>query len=205
MPTIPELFRMNVKKRYISDELFPIFKNRLPSRRRDDFGKMAEWLNLKGTEDEFELLSGFGLIPGGDSFLVYPEPEVVSGTYRLEFFIHGIRNMSPNSMESFSKVKTGERLLPLLDVQNPADENAVAFRPVDLPVLIGYVPSFYAADLRELLSQPRLAARAQLSVIRPNEDAPYQLRLLCRFECPVPHGFLALNSHAHRPMLEQAA
>ena len=81
MPTIAaDLFRMDVKRRYISDELFPVFKNRLPSRRRDDFSKMAEWLNMKGTEDEFEMLSRFGLIPGGDSLLVYPEPEVVSGT-----------------------------------------------------------------------------------------------------------------------------
>jgi len=196
---------MDVTKRYSSDELFPLFKNRLPSRNRDDFGKMAEWLNLRGTEDEFELLSKFGLIPGSDSLLVYPEPDIVSGTYRLEFFIHGMRHMKPDSIELYSGINPGDRLLPLLDVQNPADENAVAIRPSELTALIGYVPSFYAADFRELLSQPRLAAKARLSVIRPNHDAPYQLRLLCKFECPVPHGFLALNSDAHRPMLEQAA
>jgi hypothetical protein len=80
--TIPaDLFRMDVRKRYISNALFPLFKNRLPSRSRTDFEKMARWLNVKGDEDEFALLSKFGLIPGTDSLLVYPEPDVVSGVY----------------------------------------------------------------------------------------------------------------------------
>jgi hypothetical protein len=204
--TIPsDLFRMNVAKRYSADELFPLFKNRLPSRSRTDFPKMAQWLNIKGGDDEFELLSKFGLIPGTDSLLVYPEPEVVSGTYALEFFAHGIGHMNDNAMKSNSALRAGERLLPLLDVQNPVDPDAVAIRYVDRPVLIGYVPAFYAADFRQLLSQPRLAAKAQLSFVRLNEDAPNQLRLLCRFDCPVPQGFRALNSETHQPVVDEAA
>jgi hypothetical protein len=140
-----------------------------------------------------------------DSLLVYPEPDVISGTYGLEFFAHGIRQMHKDAMESRGTLKAGERLLPLLDVQNPVDQNAVAIRSVDPVVLVGYVPTFYAADFRQLLSQPRLAAKAQLTVVRFNEDAPSQLRLLCRFECPVPHGFRALNSEPHQPVVDEAA
>jgi len=206
MRAIPsDLLRMDVTKRYTSDQLFPIFKNRLPSRNRGDFNKMAEWLNLKGDEDEFTLLSKFGLIPGTDSLLVYPEPEHDCDIYRIEFFVHGIRRMHPDGMTWCQGMKSGDRLLPVLDVQNPVDENAVAIRPTDLTVLIGYLPSFYAADVRELLSQPNFAAKARLNLIRLNEDAPSQLGLLCRFECPVPPGFSALKSEDHQPMMDQAA
>jgi hypothetical protein len=206
LPTIPsDLFRMDVRERYSSDELFPLFRNRLPSRSRSDVPKMAHWLNVTGGEDEFDLLSKFGLIPGTDSLLVYPEPELISGTYGLEFFVHGVGHLQKDAMELCGDLRVGERLLPLLDVQNPVDPNAVAIRCVNHPVLVGYVPTFYAPDFRQLLSQPRLAAKAQLTVVRFNEDAPNQLRLLCRFECPVPQGFRALNSETHQPMIDEAA
>jgi len=115
---------------------------------------------VTGSEDEFGLLSKFGLIPGTDSLLVYPEPDVISGTYALEFFVHGIRHMHKASMELCSTLRSGERLLPLLDVQNPVDPNAVAIRYIDPPVLVGYVPTFYSTDFRQLLLQPRLATKA---------------------------------------------
>jgi HIRAN domain len=204
--TIPaDLFRMDVTKRYVSNALFPLFKNRLPSRNRADFQKMAEWLNVTGHEDEFGLLSKFGLIPGTDSLLVYPEPDVISGMYKLDFFLHGIRHMHPDAIQLCGALKGGERLLPLLDVQNPADPNAIVVRCVDQPVLLGYVPIFYAADLRQLLSQAQLADKAQLTVLRFNEDAPSQLKLLCRFACPVPHGFRALSSEAELMSVEEKA
>ena len=60
-------------------------------------------------------------------------------------------------------------------------------------------------DFRQLFPQPRFAAKAQLTVVRFNGDAPSQLRLLCRFECPVPQGFRALNSEAHLPVIDEAA
>ena len=64
LPAIPsDLFRMDVKRRYSSDELFPLFRSRVPSHRAD-FRKMAQWLNVIEGEDEFGLLSKFGLIPG---------------------------------------------------------------------------------------------------------------------------------------------
>jgi hypothetical protein len=206
LPTIPsDLFRMDVAKKYSADGLFPLFRNRLPPRSRTDFPKIAQWLNLMGDEDEFVLLSRFGLIPGTDSLLVYPEPEVVSGTYALEFFVHGIDQVNDRVLKLDGALGAGKRLLPLLDVQNPVDPDAVAIRYVDPPALIGYVPAFYAPDFRHLLLQPGLAAKAQLSVVRFNEDAPNRLRLLCKFESPVPQGFRALNSESHQPMIDKAA
>src|SRR5690606_28696102 len=102
-------------------------------------------------------------------------------------------------------IGTGDRILPLLDVQNHVDPNAVALRCHQQTLIIGYVPTFYAADLREILSQPKAAKSAQITVVRNNEDAPEQLRLLCRFESPIPAGFKALSSESHQPLFDEAA
>jgi len=196
---------MDVNKRYSSDELMPLFKNKLPNRNRSDFIKLVNWLNLRGNEEEFEALSKFGLIPGTDSILVYPEPQVVSGKYNLEFFVHGIRHMHRDVLVRCRDIKEGSRLLPLLDVQNPVDKNAVALRCEDEPLLIGYVPVFYAGDIRRILGDPSLAIEAQIKVVRNNEDAPVQLRLLCQFAAAVPHGFRAFDATMHKPIFEEAA
>lgn len=199
-----DLFRLDVNKRYSSVELIPLFKNRLPSRSRPDFLRMAGWLNLSGSENEFETLARFGLIPGTDSILVYPEPTLVSGQYKLEFFVHGIRHMHKDALTVCNKLNPGDRLLPLLDVHNPVDPNAVALRCPNDQILIGYVPTFYAPDLRHLLSNLKIAETAALTVVRNNRDAPVQLRLLCRFESKVPQGFRALDTEVHKPLFEYA-
>jgi hypothetical protein len=94
LQTIPfDLFKMDLYQRYRFSELLPIFRNRLPSRKRTDFTKILSWLNLSGDEDEFALLARFGLIPGTDALIVYPEPEKSDDRYSLEFFVHGVRHM----------------------------------------------------------------------------------------------------------------
>lgn len=200
-----DLFRMDVNKRYRSAELIPLFRNRLLSRSRTDFSKVAKWLNLSGTEGEFESLSKFGLIPGTDSILIYPSPQIESQTYSLEFFVHGIRHMHPDMISHCDGLMEGSKLLPLLDVQNHMDASAVAFRCENDFRLIGYLPTFYAGDAHAILANQTLAKSARITVIRNNKDAPVQLRLLCRFEATVVENFQSLNSEAHRPLLEEAA
>jgi hypothetical protein len=149
-----------------------LFKNKLPPRGRTDFAKMARWLNLCGDEDEFVLLSKCGLIPGTDSVLVYPEPGLSEGRYQLEFFVHGIRHMHSSASKWCEEVEQGERLFPLLDVQNPVDPNAVALRTAN-NVLIGYVPTLYTGDLKRALdSVSRHSALARISILQNNVDAP---------------------------------
>jgi hypothetical protein len=206
LQTIPfDLFKMDLEQRYRFSELIPIFKNRLPSRGRSDFQKMATWLNLRGDEDEFTSLSRFGLIPGTDAILVYPEPDVSNGRYVLEFFVHGVRHMDGDVDVICASLPPGARLLPMLDVQNPIDSDAVVLRPERKSVLVGYVPAFYAHDIRTLVSKPPGSDRANVTVVRCNMDAPIQLRLLCRFESPAPADFRALQTEAHELLLSRAA
>ena len=206
LSSIPlDLFRMDVTKRYRSTELTPLFRNRLLSRSRKDFSKISHWLNLRGDESDFDLLSKFGLIPGTDSILIYPSPETQENQYFIEFFVHGIRHMSADMVTQCDQVIEGARLLPLLDVQNPIDPNAIALRAEDDTRLMGYMPAFYASDIRSILSDAQSAKSARITVVRNNKDAPIQLRLLCRFQATVTEDFLSLNTDVHRPLLEEAA
>lgn len=201
--TIPfDLFRMEPQFQYRFESLIPLFTNKIPSRSRSDFEKMASWLNVGKERNEFELLSKFGLIPGTDSILVYPEPTVVSGRYQLEFFVHGIRHMHKDVLAWCDKLEVGGRLLPLLDVQNPVDPCAVALRNEDDTILVGYLPTFYAEDVKRLLTDEKSCASAIIKVVRNNQDAPLQMRLLCRFECSIPDGFQAMSSDIHQPFME---
>lgn len=195
-----DLLGMNTFHSYRSAELLPLFRNKLPSRNRPDFIRMANWLSLDGTESDFEQLAKFGLILWTDSTIVYPEPDVSSNSYMLEFFVHGVRYMQVDAVEWCKNTQVGAQLLPMLDVKNPIDPRAVALRPHDKNILLGYVPAFYASDFYTILSDTRRAKAARISVVKCNDDAPPQLRLLCRIEAPIPQSFVALNTEEHQPL-----
>jgi len=206
------LFNSNLEGRFFSNGLTALFRNKIPPRSRSDFFKMAEWLNLKGDEADFELLGKFGLIPGSDGLLVYPAPKIKDDHYSVEFFVHGIRHAHGDTgvrhlhgdvLTWCHSAKAGDNLYALLDVQNRYDENSVALRADDASIVVGYVPRFYAGDLRKILGNPELARNANFEIRRNNADAPLQLRLLCRFTCSVPAGFSSLDDvdHEIRPSL----
>ena len=71
-----QLFNSNLNEHYVSNDLISLFRNKIPSRSRSDFQKLANWLNLKGDELDFDLLGKFGLIPGTDGLLVYSAPRI---------------------------------------------------------------------------------------------------------------------------------
>lgn len=196
-----DLFGMNISDKYAFHTLIPILRNRLPSRTRPDFSKLTNWLNLRGDEDEFSMLSRFGLIPGTDALLLYPEPEINHGVYSVEFFVHGIRHMHPTAKDCCEDILEGDRLLPVLDVQNPVDLNAVAIRS-NGSVLIGYVPAFYAWDFSKILSEPQWNRDARITVVRNNTGAPDQLRLLCKFTAQVGPNFEISKDEAQQPIRE---
>lgn len=202
LKSVPEnLFGMQLHDRFQFSRLIPLFTNRIPSRTRTDFGRMAAWLDLDEFEqDPFTLLARFGLIPGTDSILIYPEPSVANGRYTLDFFVHGIRHMHRDASSWCDSVVTGDRLLPLLDVQNPVDPDAVTLRAEGSYFLIGYVPAFYSRDVRTILFDYECAESARLTVRKSNADAPMQLRILCRFEADVPVNFLPLDDYDHQPL-----
>lgn len=137
--------------------------------------------------------------------MVYPEPTVESGTYMIDFLVHGMRHLPENVTERCKIIAEGDELAPMLDVRNPVDASAIALREKQGNIVLGYVPAFYADDIYQILRKKTLAKTASVKVLKNNLDAPIQLRLLCRFSAQVDPNFRALDTEGHEDFVESKA
>ena len=71
-----KLFRLEPGNRYVFSDLIAIFKNKIPSKSRPDFHKMARWLGADPDAGEFGLLKAFGLIPSSIPRLPTPDQQL---------------------------------------------------------------------------------------------------------------------------------
>ncbi|BCM84103.1 HIRAN domain-containing protein [Methylobacterium indicum] len=196
-----QLFNMDSGDIYRFENLIPLFRSRMLSTHRSDYKKVAQWVGVTAEDTEFEQLCKLGLIPGSDSMLFYAAPDVSHGKYKLSFFIHAIKYMHEDAKSWCSMATPGTKLFPLLDVQNPVDPNAVALKCPKENIIVGYIPAFYARDLKLILSDEKCAEHAEICVSRNNSDAPEQLKLLCEVAAPTPEGFVPLDTPSHAPNL----
>jgi len=178
-------------KTYISEELFPIFKNRLLQKSRPEYEAYVQWLGFeKGVElSVFDELSRTNGIRATDSLQLFEIPKKQSGKYSVYFFSHGISHLPSNYIERVNKLNEGETLFLMKDVQNKADRFALALRTDDPVEIVGYCPKFYAKDFNKLLGEGQ-ANGVKVSVVKVNVESPLQLRLLCKLECNWIKGFV---------------
>ncbi len=174
---------------YKSVELFPLFANRLISKKRPEYKSILEWLDLREDEaDPLVVLARTEGIRVTDSLTVFPCPEPdAEGKYRFDFFSHGLRYRPTAAIETVNTLKTGERLFLMPDPQNPYDSCAIALRTDDPTTIVGYCPRYITKDFLELLGQDPDAVR--VNVKRVNSNAPLQLRLLCTLVAKWPTDF----------------
>lgn len=136
--------------------------------------------------------------------LIYPAPSLDDGQYEIEFFVHGVRHMHKD-VETWCARLEKATLLPMLDVKNPFDQHAIALRPEDTTLILGYVPVFYAPDIHSILLDKEVRDSAKFSIVRCNLDAPSQLRLLCRFTSRLPVNFKSMQADEQIPLLPELA
>ena len=183
---------------YRSEELFPLFANRLLRKSRPEYADYLRWLGLDGGRYEpLQELARTGGARQTDSLLIYARPERTARGYECRFFGHGIRYLDPEVHGKISSLVEGQRLYPLLDVQNPVDSNAVGLMTGAPSWFIGYVPRYLAPDVRALLEAPD-RANMVIQVERNNADAPMQNRLLCRIEADWPEEFVPCSHEYFR-------
>jgi len=181
LPSFPDL-----GKAYESEELFPLFANRVLSTSRPDYQTFVSWLGLSSEQgaDPLELLERSGGQRVTDSLEVFPVPRKVSPhEYYLWFFVHGLRHMTPESINRANRLQTGERLLVAHDFQNPSDPNALILRTAELEPgdmhLVGFCPRYLFADTFDsMVKDHRLPEIVIEQVNLP--PAPIRFRLLCR-------------------------
>jgi hypothetical protein len=185
---------------YESQELFPLFANRLLSKSRPEYKDFLFWLNVRGTEeDPLALLARTGGIRETDSLVVFPCPEKTKeNTYHLHFFSQGIRYLPDEAIRRINALTSGNLLYLMPDPQNPNDAFAIALRTEDPPAIVGYVPRYLNRDFHVFLKEsPR-----DISVVveKVNPDAPIQLRLLCSITVPWPRSFEPCSDRDYEPL-----
>jgi len=174
---------------YKSLDLFPLFANRLISKKRPEYRDFLRWLDLREDEaDPLVLLARTEGVRETDSLTVFPCPERNSdGKYVVHFFSHGLRYLPPEARTRINNLRTGDKLYLLPDPQNSHDGCAIALRTDDPATIVGYCPRYISCDFLEVLESNPEAV--QVRVKRVNTDAPIQLRLLCTLTADRPENF----------------
>lgn len=176
---------------YESEDLFPLFANRLLSQSRPEYEAYLRWSGFdpENPPDPIVVLGVTEGIRQTDAIEVFPCPAPdADGCYLNKFFLHGIRWLPPAAVERIGNLVEGERLKLMLDFQNDHDPQAVAVRTEIERMQIGYVPRYLAHDVWQLVQQCD-ADFIELSIERVNRDAPLQNRALCRMRACWPDDF----------------
>lgn len=191
---------------YESDELFPLFANRLLAPSRPEYDSFLEWGGFD-PNDPPDPIALLGITEGRRAtdmieILPCPQPDG-DGCYLTKFFLHGVRWFPAPAIERISQLRPGEPLGLMLDINNSFDRHAVAVRTMDVGdrYFIGYVPRYLANDVRRLCLQCNPEATT-LTVERFNKNAPLQFRLLCRLRSCWPSDFQPCDDDLYQPIPE---
>ncbi|WIH23364.1 MULTISPECIES: hypothetical protein [Photobacterium] len=192
-------------KAYVSTELFSFFKNRMIPTNRPEFKKMLSWSGLDDNNiDELTLMGITGGARKTDQFRIIPQPEVTNnGKFKVKFFVNGVSHLTDNQLQRLSLLKEGESLSLILEDDNKFDCNALLIAADSEPnqIKVGYCPRYFNCDFRTLLNDPNLRDYS-VNVLKVNNDAPPQFRLLCEFVSNWPENFIPMVSKDYRAYLE---
>lgn len=189
---------------YESRELFPFFANRMLSISRPDYHDYMRWIGAE--DDKFNKILALSRTGGSratDNLMLYMKPQPNEcNEFDLFFLIHGIRHLPKVAIERVNALEVGDSLYPMYDILNEYDRDAVAIRTNDPSHFVGYIPRFFASDVKECISRNR-PIECRLTVARVNRDAPFQLRMLCRFTSPWPESFYPCSGIEYEPLIQE--
>ena len=179
---------------YHSSTLFSFFSNRLIPTNRPEFRMMLDWSDIDFNEyDELDLLGVSGGARTTDEFRIVSEPSYESdGKYKIKFFLSGVRYLDREGLARVQKLRAGEELSLIYEDKNEYDCNAILVTSSD-EIKIGYCPKYFNCDIRALLQTPELSSYS-LKVLKVNNDAPDQFKILCEFTTRWPIGFKPMIS-----------
>ena len=191
---------VNLDVRYESNGLFPIFKNRLLRKSRPEYKDYLSWLGLSvNNTSPIDELARSGGIRATDNLQIFLIPESRDKLYKVTFFSHGIRHLTPSYRERVNHLSQGNRLYLMRDIQNDQDSFALALRTCDPPEIVGYCPSFFVKDFNTLIHSNG-AKNVNVSVKKLNLESPVQFRLLCELSTDWPNKFTPFQDEPFNAM-----
>ncbi len=194
-----------VEYRYQSETLFPLFTNRLMSRKRRDFPDHIRQLGLNPDQKDLtpELIlsrSGGRRVTDRIELFAPPvlDPDTRTGT--MYCLLRGLRYVPSASEQRVVELAAGEPLFGMLDFQNPYNPNAIAVRSEDNHFL-GYLPDYLTRDLITLRQYDPDALALIVERVNP-PPAPRDNRLLIRMQARWPEGVQPFDDDRFRPVVE---
>jgi hypothetical protein len=186
---------------YKSNELFPLFANRILSKSRPEYKRFLQWLAVDDHEDDpIALLARTGGIRETDTLMVFPAPVPTrSNQYHVRFFVQGLRYLPEEALRAVEGLARRTPLFMMPDPQNIHDSTAVALRTDEPRIMVGYCPRYLGPDFLHVLraTDPR---KVRVLVEQVNPDAPIQLRLLCSLKAPWPQDFEPCADELYEPL-----
>lgn len=196
----PLLAFSDLNRTYRSDDLFPLFQNRLMPPGRAEYRDYLTNLAVDPAHaDPMTILIRSGGGRATDSLEMFEVPKLAEegNPYQTHFLAHGIRYLNLESHARALSLRPDDRLMIMHDCQNSADQTALAMRTDDR-VIVGYLPRYLLGDAFTLLERCRVV---EVYVARVNPaPAPLQQRLLCRLEACWPNDFRPFCDPQYRPI-----
>ncbi len=188
---------------YKSNEIFPLFANRILSKSRPEYSNLLKWLNVE--DNEFLPMDMLALTEGRrgtDTLEMFPCPQKFNNKYVMNFFVHGIRHLPEIAQNELHRLRKGDPLSLLPDIQNEYDEFAILLRTNDPVSLVGYCPRYLAKDFYSILHNVR-PQLIKINITQINKDAPLQFKLLCSFTSPWPESFEPCSDITFQPIANE--
>jgi len=201
----PLLAFSDLDRVYRSDELFPLFQNRLMSPGRAEYREYMANLAITDPDhaDPMTVLvrSGGGRVTDSLEMFEVPRFCAEGSPFQTQFLAHGIRYLNDGSQHRILGLQPNDRLLIQHDFQNSADALALSLRTDDR-FIVGYLPRYLLGDTINLIQR---CATVEVFVARVNPPpAPLQQRMLCRLEACWPQEFRPFCGNEYRPIPRDA-
>jgi len=186
---------------YVSEELFPLFKNRILAKSRPEYEQYMSWLGLSHVHpDSLDELARTGGLRATDSLELFPCPQPTEDRrYEVFFFSQGMRHLHAENSLRACELQVGERLFAMPDPQNQFDDKALMLRTGDPITLVGYAPRYFSAEFNQLMGSLG-ADKVKVSVEKVNVNAPLQYRVLCKISAPWPVNFQPCQESDFKPI-----
>lgn len=183
---------------YSSEELFPLFANRIMPKSRPEFNEYSKWFGVEVSDNKLDWLAKSGGRKATDSLALFEAPEKVGNTFEMTFFLHGLRYLGQSNLDRINSLHVKDTLFLMKDFQNPYDKDALTVRTDHPKVLIGYCPRYLTSCFLGLLLENE--SSVVLSVDRVNYDAPYEHKLLCKLKADWGKLFQPFSSGEFLPL-----
>ena len=193
-------------KIYESADLFPLFRNRILGKGREDFQEYLNQLGLRpGHADPLEILALTGGERQTDNLEVFPKIERHhNGGFNCRFFLHGWRHVNEPAQKKLLELKGGEKLRVAVELNNPATVLALQLQTPDDYHMIGWAPRYLVKDLFAAICESPNDLTA--TVVKVNlSPAPAKQRVLIEIKGRWMENYEPMATEEFQPLLAVAA